>query len=119
MADDSWELDVSSGDLALIRAMAVAPPGSPIRPGTPTRVPGALDSIAFITAHADSLATGVIGSLIAAWIWAAHGQAKAKVKVQITFKRFGRRLDVKVEADSEEKVAAIISEAFAGADFER
>lgn len=112
-------VEVLSPDLEFIRALRAGPieeAGGRLAPGTPTRVPGAVDTMGLILGHVDSTATGVVGSLIASWLWRARQRNKPRFEARVTIVRWGRRIDISVEGETEAETTALLQAAMDRAD---
>jgi hypothetical protein len=112
MREAEWTVELFCRNQDYIRALREPPPpsaGVALTPGSPMRIPGATaDAFMIITAHLDSGVTGVVGSLIAAWIWQAIHKVKTKSRARVTISRLGKRVEIDVEGETEAQTAQLL-----------
>jgi hypothetical protein len=118
---ESWEVTITSSDLALIRSMAEPPPNLDIEIEGPTEIFGVVDTLAEVVGVLQAVGFNVLGSLIAAWIAHAvmkRGSSKtAAGSVHVTLheqrsrREFKAEIDVEHLEDAERIIAATLRDA--------
>jgi hypothetical protein len=120
---ESWEVTITSSDIALVQSLAEPPPNLDVGIEGPTEVFGVADTLAEIVGVLQAVGFNVLGSLIAAWIAHAvtkRGSSKTPARiVHVTLReqRSGRECEVEIDVEHLKDAEHVITAALRDAGF--